>query len=206
MGGNGSRLFFSRSPLEKSASFPVCNSGLCCVLRLSPLIAENTVLLSCSVEVFLSLLIFPLLPASALVTMSTGPFPAPGKWSNKKSKEEIFSHLAEHGIHSAEANHLLDFEESKTLAKNDGLMLIEAMHLVIADVNVLTSTWELVVEFYWRQFASQLETPEPPDIRITLILRWIEFALTTLNSTRAAGGGADAPIALDGFECTRITY
>ena len=126
--------------------------------------------------------------------MAMGPFPASGKgkWNSKKSKEEIFSHLADHGIHMLDAKRLLDIEESKILAKNDGLMLIEAMNLVITGVNVLTSTWDAVVEFYKLEFSIVLESPEPPDIRITLIPRWIELAL---RSTRAAGGFDDAPIA-----------
>ena len=118
-----------------------------------------------------------------------GPFPASGMCSAKRSKEEIFSHLADHGITSMVAKHLLDFEESKILAKNDGLVLIEAMNLVITDVNVLTSTWDKVVMFYKLEFNVDFETPEPPDLRITLIPRWIELAL---RSTRAASGVGDA--------------
>ena len=120
---------------------------------------------------------------------SMGPFQPSGKWTNKKSKEEIFSHLGEYGITQMVAKSLLNFDESKVLAKVDGLRLIHAMNVVINDTNVLTSTWDKVMMFYKSEFKVDFETPEPPDLRFTLIPKWIELAL---GSSRASGGFDDA--------------
>ena len=69
--------------------------------------------------------------------MATGPLPSSGSgWNKHKSKDEIFTHLNDHGISISVAKQLLELDESEWITKVNGLSLITAMNSDIAETNV----------------------------------------------------------------------
>ena len=135
---------------------------------------------------------FDLSPCDALalqwfLEMATGPLQLSGPgWNLHKTKDVIFALLNDHGVTVNMAKQLLSLGLSEVITKEHVLALITAMNADIDEVNVLASSWDLLVPVAQAECGVILDVMEDPGARLALIPIWVQ---------RVCGWGSINPLA-----------